>query len=662
MREKSSASEKNKIYISIALLAIVVLFIIYIIFKISNPEIFYSPDNIPTINSVEIFSISNMVSSDLVGLCNPSDLDSDDENLSCSYAWYKNNIKISEGVSNCTRDVNNNINNISSRELSAGNWTFSCMAFDSFNYSEWKNVSSFIDMIPIVNFGSTTNSGIVKQRSILINISAEDVNLDSIKVELYNSTNLIYNSTTNTSVFYLATDLSDGLYTLNASANDSNANVNLTSRTIILDNQAPNFTNLEYKILPYNVPTYYQISATDNNELGCISFADNKSTPYFNLTCSGLLTNISLLAKGEYWLNLSVNDSVGNVFHTTSVIVVTSDKDILAPLISNVAVSANLTFATVSWQTDELSNSLIKYGKNASDMSGSASSNSLVNNHLFTLNDLTNSSLYYYNVTSCDSSGNCKVYSSNFTTSTGQIIIVPDNSTDYATYSLSYSSLVSGYTKSNLEVNDVIKVEFAYGIRKNVSVSSISTSRASLLVDGTTTSFLVGDSKEFDLNNDNIKEIIISLISINDSKISIKIEKSLVVDPRISDPLAGNPIVEGNETPLAGEEEDSDYSAYIIWGMIILIVLILIILAVLKKKELVEWIQRFNVNKKPSDSYIRMIDLIKRAEFFIQQHQRDKVSALYNLIRSVYPSLSSKEKENLKPRILRIFNMLKGNN
>ena len=98
--------------------------------------------------------------------------------------------------------------------------------------------------------------------------------------------------------------------------------------------------------------------------------------------------------------------------------------DTTPPVISNVQSSAvTSTGATVTWTTDEPSNSVVNYGLTTSY--GSTSSNaSDVTSHSITLTGLSANTLYHYQVQSTDGSGNLAT-SGDFTFTTLQVSLSP---------------------------------------------------------------------------------------------------------------------------------------------------------------------------------------------------------------------------------------------
>jgi C1A family cysteine protease len=109
--------------------------------------------------------------------------------------------------------------------------------------------------------------------------------------------------------------------------------------------------------------------------------------------------------------------------------------DIIPPVISNVQNSSITNeSAVITWDTDEASNTNVDYG--ITPALGTVSEiNDSVTLHSRTLTGLSDNTTYYYNVTSCDSSGNCATdgpYSFTTPESTEPPTIsgIPDQNTD----------------------------------------------------------------------------------------------------------------------------------------------------------------------------------------------------------------------------------------
>ena len=80
--------------------------------------------------------------------------------------------------------------------------------------------------------------------------------------------------------------------------------------------------------------------------------------------------------------------------------------DITPPNITNVHVSAADNSATITWDTDEKSNSLVKYGTSTGNYTQTESNSSFVTSHSITLANLTANTTYYFVVNSTDTAGN----------------------------------------------------------------------------------------------------------------------------------------------------------------------------------------------------------------------------------------------------------------
>lgn len=115
-------------------------------------------------------------------------------------------------------------------------------------------------------------------------------------------------------------------------------------------------------------------------------------------------SNITNLGIGNYTANFTCIDSAGITNSSATVsFQVTND----APVISAVSNSTTATTITITWTTDELANSTIEYGINATSLPGTAGSASFTTSHSVTLSGLTEDIAYYYNITSCDEFGLC---------------------------------------------------------------------------------------------------------------------------------------------------------------------------------------------------------------------------------------------------------------
>ena len=125
--------------------------------------------------------------------------------------------------------------------------------------------------------------------------------------------------------------LSIGLYDVNVTVNDTYDNsdseiiwVNVTATTL------PEFTNLENQTISYGFDLTYDVDATDLSGISCFTVND---TTLFTMNCSGALQNNTVLNESLYWVNITVNDTLG---HETSGIVTinVTNQDIVPPRIN----------------------------------------------------------------------------------------------------------------------------------------------------------------------------------------------------------------------------------------------------------------------------------------------------------------------------------------
>ncbi len=106
--------------------------------------------------------------------------------------------------------------------------------------------------------------------------------------------------------------------------------------------------------------------------------------------------------------NYTVDDNNGSYYTFT-----TTEPDTTPPVIENVATSdITSDSATITWDTDEASDSVVNYGENTA-LGSSESDAAMVTSHSITLTNLSESTAYYYEVKSTDASSNYTVDDNN---------------------------------------------------------------------------------------------------------------------------------------------------------------------------------------------------------------------------------------------------------
>ncbi len=101
--------------------------------------------------------------------------------------------------------------------------------------------------------------------------------------------------------------------------NDSNNNLYSEYTTFYIDSDTPIFTNVTNKTINQTSALSHQISANDSYGVNCFSVNDSSN---FSISCSGLLTNATFLAYGNYSLNVSVYDYADHYNYTIVTIAV----------------------------------------------------------------------------------------------------------------------------------------------------------------------------------------------------------------------------------------------------------------------------------------------------------------------------------------------------
>ncbi len=132
------------------------------------------------------------------------------------------------------------------------------------------------------------------------------------------------------------------------------------------------------------------------------------------------------LAGGTlYHYRVKSKDAAGNLAVSADFTFTTIALDTTPPVVSNVqAVSITTTSATVTWSTDEASDTQVDYGTTISYGSSTTLNSSLVTSHSQPLASLTSGTLYHYRVRSKDAAGNLTV-SADFTFTTTAADVTP---------------------------------------------------------------------------------------------------------------------------------------------------------------------------------------------------------------------------------------------
>ena len=271
---------------------------------------------------------------------------------------------------------------------------------DSLGFTNSTNVTFEIDTItPDIEIIVPVNT-IYTSAYQLLNISAEDVNLNTIWYN-WNGTNYTYTT-------FLNITFTEGENIIHAWANDTLGFLNYTNVTFEIDTITPNLQIISPINITYDSANQSLNISAEDVHLGTTWYNWNGTnytyTTFLNIT----------FAEGENIIHAWANDTLGFLNYTN----VTFEIDTNPPNITIVGYTPTLNSTQITWDTNEGTNSTINYGIN--ETLGNYEFITVFNvTTSILLGGLNESTTYYYNITSCDAIGNCITYGPfNFTTTT----------------------------------------------------------------------------------------------------------------------------------------------------------------------------------------------------------------------------------------------------
>ena len=182
------------------------------------------------------------------------------------------------------------------------------------------------------------------------------------------------------------------------------------------------------------------------------------------------------VADGSHIISAVARDSSGN--QATTTITVTTDNT--GPSISLASSTPGVSTSSISWTTNESSDTLVEYGPTTTYTSSSTYNGALLTSHTVSLTSLSPSTLYHYRVISVDVLGNRTNGSDlTFTTLVGADVTAPVISS-ITTPSVGTSSVTIGWN-----TNEVADTQVEYGLTSSYTASS--TYSASLVTSHTVT-------------------------------------------------------------------------------------------------------------------------------------------------------------------------------
>jgi subtilisin family serine protease len=407
-------------------------------------------------------------------------------------------------------------------------------------------VLSLDNIGPNVTLVSPTNNLLNLTQNQTFVCNATDWQLRNVTLKIWNSSELYYNTsktvTGNTSnqTSFSVTDIPLGRYNWNCEYYDvvGNFNVSSSNHTLTIGGVLTNLT------FPTN-NTYTKVNETNftcnltteqNTNLTNVTFYLWNSTGLVNesiapITGINVATNFTYNLTGETnytWNCFAVNNNTNSSWADENYTII---FDATSTNISSVASSSvGASSAIISWTTGEASNSTVYYGTTVLTSSNSISS-TYSTSHSVSLSGLSSSTIYYYNVSSCDRAGNCNTSTqSTFTTSTPDSGDLGGGGGGGGGGSKSYfptsADLSGGYTKA-IARGDKIYINLNGSVKHTVTVSALTPYYAEVQIqsDPIKVNLSIGKSKEINVSSKDYYDLLVTLNSIGDDKADITLKE-----------------------------------------------------------------------------------------------------------------------------------------
>jgi len=188
------------------------------------------------------------------------------------------------------------------------------------------------------------------------------------------------------------------------------------------DNTAPSApTNLAA-----TTPTPNQVSLTwsaSTDDIGVAGYQVWRNGQQLATTSATSFNDLNATANTTYTYTARAYDAAGNVSPDSNAVqVVTPAPDTTAPAISAISVTGiTQSTATISWTTDEASDSTVEYGPTTAYGTSSPTNGGLVTSHSVALSGLSAASDYHFRVKSKDVAGNLGTSADNGFTTTAPV-------------------------------------------------------------------------------------------------------------------------------------------------------------------------------------------------------------------------------------------------
>ncbi len=536
------------------------------------------------------------------------------------FLWFGNGTLLNESFSTTANATGLYYVNITN--LSDGKYYYNATATD---YANNRNTTGartiYIDLTVPYNISFVTtsdaNNTYVSRNNTFINVSVHDaINISNITYFFgyangtpLNETTTIVGVANRTNLVLNITNLSDGQYYYNVSVTDQANNRNYSgTRTIYIDltrplvefnttvpgNTSANYANVSRTWIFVNA------TASDTNEANITFTLYNSTGGATNVTTfantSVRTINWTGLANGNYTYNVTVTDYANNR-NTTATRTIFIDT--VGPSVSVAKTSSTKTTLTLTiTATDAVSgvNTPCTVNRGGAIVSGST----------ITESGLACSTSYAYDVTCNDFAGIATVGPLSATTdscSGGESASGGGGSSTTTTTSTWASTFVpekalfeTGYTRT-LAPKERIRVDIG-NTAHHAGVLEVTATTVKIQIASTPqeATLSIGESKKFEVTNDSIYDLKVTLVAIKDGKADITVQS-------IAEPFGSSTPAQQVTTPTDAKAEtakttesgaadnlklddgdaQSKSSKWIVW--VVIIVAIIIVLAIVRRRK-----------------------------------------------------------------------------
>ncbi len=300
---------------------------------------FWCNDTSNNINNTENVSFSVDVTSPLVTIDSPLNqtysVSSIEFNTSLNEAGYCE-YSLTSGITNYTMTANASNTGFNATNSSIGDGAYTVVAYcnDSVgnkNYTENITFSISTDSTPPnISIVYPSDNANTTDDTLNVNYTVSgDAQSCWYSNDTYTSNASITCGNNLTTITW-----TEGQHNVTIWAEDSSSNENESSVAFFVDTSPPYFTAIANQSLYNNESLSYDVNASDGG-VGVESYAINWTSVFDINSVNGLLTNISTLNVGLYYLNVSVNDTLGNSNSSLMLVNVTAVPDNEYPVFSS---------------------------------------------------------------------------------------------------------------------------------------------------------------------------------------------------------------------------------------------------------------------------------------------------------------------------------------